>query len=131
MHSKQSGFTLVELLVVIGMIGILAAVAMPQLAEYRQRGFDGRSVQDLRHAALGEEAYFADNERYVDCIGGASCKSLLPAFEFSSGVDIAMYEVPAAGASPTHFTGRSFHVKGTKNSLINAFMWDSSAGGLQ
>ena len=61
---NESGFTLIELLVVVAIIGILAAIAIPQFAAYRKRGYEATLKSDLRNAATGEEAYFAQNQAY-------------------------------------------------------------------
>jgi type IV pilus assembly protein PilA len=120
MRKSELGFTLIELLVVIAIIGILAAIAIPQFAEYRQRGFDARAKSDLRNVASAEEAYFADNEVYVDCTE-ANCPGLLPGIAgLSNGVTL---QVTAAANS---FTGSSTHPKGTGVTCH----WDSNAGGL-
>ena len=117
---NEKGFTLIELLVVIAIIGILAAIAIPQFAEYRARGFDARAKSDLRNVATAEEAYFADNEVYKSC-DESSCGTLLPGISaVSQGVTLAMV------ATPTGFTGTSTHPKGTGITCD----WDSSAGGL-
>ena len=123
---KESGFTLIELLVVVAIIGILAAIAIPQFSQYRERGFDARSLADLRNAAVSEEAYFYDHDQYVDCIGQAACEAILPGFKGSDGVDIAMY-----WGSDSHFTGRTYHPSGSRKDPASAFMWNSSSGGLQ
>lgn len=129
MNRSEKGFTLIELLVVVAIIGILAAIAIPQFAEYRKRGFDSRSVSDLRNAATAEEAYFADYEKYVSC-ADPNCPTILPGFKQSDGVVLAMVDVAAAGAVPEHFTGSSHHPKGNRVAA-NPYNWDSQAGGLQ
>jgi len=121
---NEKGFTLIELLVVIAIIGILAAIAIPQFAEYRKRGFDSRAKSDLRNVATAEEAYFVDNERYISCADAATCSTTLPGVpSLSAGVTLAMV---ATSATATFFTGTSTHPKGTAT-----FSWDSSLGGLQ
>jgi type IV pilus assembly protein PilA len=60
----QKGFTLVELLIVIAIIAILAAIAIPQFAAYRTRGLNSAAQSDLRNFRTTIEAYFADNQKY-------------------------------------------------------------------
>lgn len=129
MVKNEKGFTLIELLVVVAIIGILAAIAIPQFSEYRKRGFDSRSLSDLRNAATGEEAYFADNEAYVTCADAAACEGVLPGYVASTGVVLAMTADNAA--APASFEGTSYHPQGSKNDAASAYEWDSTAGGLQ
>lgn len=64
----ERGFTLLELLVVVSIVGILASIAIPQYASYRARGFDAIVESQVRHVATGQEAYFADHGTYADNI---------------------------------------------------------------
>jgi type IV pilus assembly protein PilA len=65
MSKKEEGFTLIELMIVIAIIGILAAIAIPQFSAYRQRSFNASAESDLRNAATAQEAYFVDHQIYV------------------------------------------------------------------
>jgi type IV pilus assembly protein PilA len=116
-----TGFTLLELLVVVSVIGVLSAIAIPQFLAYRQRGYDARANSDLRNAANGEEAYFSTDGRYVDC-DDAACEEILPDFRKSPDVSISMRGLN--GSQPT-FTGEASSSLGSR-----IFLYDSEAGGI-
>ena len=63
-HRNQKGFTLIELMIVIAIIGILAAIAIPQFASYRAKSFNSASVSDVRNVRTDLEAYYAEFEAY-------------------------------------------------------------------
>jgi len=49
---------------VVAIIAILAAIAIPQFAQYRMRGFNASSLSDLRNGRTTQEALFSDWQRY-------------------------------------------------------------------
>ncbi len=65
---NQKGFTLVELMIVVAIIGILAAIAIPQFAAYRAKGYNSAATSDLRNFKTSMEAFMADNQQYPDTI---------------------------------------------------------------
>jgi type IV pilus assembly protein PilA len=63
--AQESGFSLIELLVVMIIIGILAAIAIPLFLSQKQNAYDTQAKADVHGAALAEESYFADFQTYI------------------------------------------------------------------
>jgi prepilin-type N-terminal cleavage/methylation domain-containing protein len=64
MHRKPSAFTLIELLIVVAIIAILAAIAVPNFLEAQTRAKTARCKADLRSLATAVESYRTDNNTY-------------------------------------------------------------------
>ena len=64
MFKNKKGFTLIELMIVIAIIGILAAIAIPQFAKYRTRAYNSAALSDLKNFRTDVEAFYADHDRY-------------------------------------------------------------------
>lgn len=62
---KSMGFTLIELMVAIAIIGILIAIAIPNYLGYKQAAYTAIVKEDVRNVALAEEAYYATYQNYI------------------------------------------------------------------
>jgi len=85
----SQGFTLIELMIVVAIIGILAAIAIPQFSAYRTKAFNSSALSDLRNIATGEEAYYVDQQVYVNLpaiVGFSASLANLPGVRLSKNI---------------------------------------------
>ena len=107
----ERGFSLLELLVVVAILGILIAAALPKFAEFRAAAYDSRSQQDLRNLAAAEELYRATSPAY------AGDTASLKGFAASEGVQVTL-----ESANETGFVATATHPAGSRD-----YRWDSGA----
>lgn len=69
---KESGFTLTELLVVIVIVGILSAVAIPMFLRQQEKAHDTAVKSDIANAALAADAYYVEDLSYPTTAAGFS-----------------------------------------------------------
>ena len=63
-RQSDSGFSLVELMIVVGIIGVLAAVATPKMQIFMAKAKQAEAKTTLSHIYTLEEAYYAENSTY-------------------------------------------------------------------
>ncbi len=64
--SRDEGFTLIELMVVVLIIAVLVAIAIPSFLGFRNRAQDRSAQSDVRNAILAEKGYWTDEAKYTD-----------------------------------------------------------------
>lgn len=75
----EKGFTLVEMVIVIIIIGILASIVLVGLGSFRARGRDARRIADLRQTQNALELYYTANQAYAPVSGSDTWASLTTA----------------------------------------------------
>ena len=109
---NDRGFTLIEVLVVIVLIGVLSGLAIAQYARFRTSSYDSKVAAAVRGAATGEEAYYAEHLAYAADI--ATLESIP-----SDDVQLII----TAGNTGT--LGSSFRIVGTHPSAQKTVTWVS------
>jgi type IV pilus assembly protein PilA len=89
-QNNEKGFTLIELMIVVAIIGILAAIAIPQFSAYRERSYIASMKADCNAVRTAEEAYFVDNDTYL-AIASTTTPNALPGMgALSSGNSVVV-----------------------------------------
>ena len=113
--SSNQGFTLLELIVVIAVLGILAAIAIQQFQLHRARAIDASMRSDLKNVALAMESYYGEFLTYP----ATESAIVMVGYRKTSGVTLTI-NVP----TPSTFSVTAARPNGSQPS----FTFDSSTG---
>jgi type IV pilus assembly protein PilE len=79
---QTNGFSLIELLTVVAIVGILAAVALPAYNDYVTRSKFTEAQGQLADLRVKMEQYYMDNRRYSTTTAGGTCGATMPSVKY-------------------------------------------------
>ena len=116
---KEDGFTFIEVLMVVVIIGILTGIAIQALASTRATAFDARAIHDLANAVRAQEALYASEGSYVSVSVTGPIKLNKPAMVVSGSVTLTL-----EASQDDSFVATAASSRGTGN----VFKYDSNTG---
>ncbi len=108
---NQKGFTLIELMIVIAIIGILAAIAIPNFIQYRKRAYNSGSEADAKNLYTASQAYFTDEP------SGVPVAETLTAYGYRQTSSVEFHVM--ANGTQGSFMSTTFHTSGNKTYTVN------------
>src|SRR5262249_27962421 len=69
LHVRKGGFTLIELMIVVAIIGILAAIAIPNFLRFQLKAKSSEGKTNLAAIRTSEQSYYSEFGRYVSSTG--------------------------------------------------------------
>ncbi len=121
---KSDGFTLIEVMIVVIIVGILASIALPSYRSYVRRGKIQEATTNLSTARIKMEQFFQDNRTYVNYVD-ASCVPVPPIttaiissnkyFTYSCVSAAATYTITATGNASQDMSGYIYDIDESNN----------------
>lgn len=120
----QNGFTLIELMIVVAVMGVLMAIALPSYNDYVVRGKIPDATSALSNKRVQLEQYFQDNRTYVGAPACAADTTTSKYYDFSCPVGTpataTAFTLVAAGKGSMAAFTYTIDQNGTKTSTIAA-----------
>lgn len=114
--ARKSGFSLIELMVVVGIIGILASLAIPRFKIFQAKAKQAEAKQNLNQIFVLEQSYFTDNDAFKNVPSPAGCNANDLGLYFSDCGKLR-YDYGVTGASSTSFTATAISGDGENNKI--------------
>lgn len=120
---SNRGFSLVELMVVVAIIGVLAALAIPRFKTFQAKARQSEAKTNLAHLFTLEQSYHGDNDTYIALGEGEECSANLLGFQFDncSGTTTSKnkrYYYSVTDVSSEKFLGHAQSSAGGENKII-------------
>lgn len=131
MTNKVRGFTLIELMIVVAIVSILGAIALPAYTSYVTRGRIPDATSGLSAKRIKMEQWFQDNRTYVGGPGTAATDTTTSKFfNFSvSNVTTSTYTISAAGKNEmAGFTYTIDQGNAKATTITGVSGWSSNSG---
>ena len=121
MAANQKGFTLIEILMVLIVIGTLAAVAIPRYSASKNKAIAAVMMADLRTAAIYEEQFAADNHgQYFS--GIATPDAPIEGFKPSQDITVTLTAFNILGSSLADWTATAKHSQSSQSCEMHVGM---------
>jgi type IV pilus assembly protein PilE len=135
--SKNTGFTLIEVMVTVAIVAILAAIALPAYKNYLLRGRIPEATSNLATKRVKMEQYFQDNTKYTGASVLSSDTTTSQYFDFSGTATTSTYTLTAVGKGAMagfifgidQSNSKSSTVTGVSGWTGNSSCWITRQGG--